>query len=201
MGEADWGQTTGLKRKDWADILAIGLAVSVVALGGLTVVKPAIDNFGAVYKQNPFKPETTTTTTIRKVPGKPTETTINRQPAEGSWTERALGDSGLLLLRVAVVVLAAFLAAAAMQRLVMGDYALKVGPVEVPALTAASEDALTAIKADLEALGARLSKLESFRRVSLLDSSDTKRSLAKVAEELAQLKRRIDDLSNGRGPQ
>jgi len=43
-------------------------------------------------------------------------------------------------LRVGIVVLAAFLAGAVAQRVLLGDYALKVGPVAVPALTAASDD-------------------------------------------------------------
>ena len=126
--------------KGRADFLAGLIAASVLVVGALVVVQPALQHRSDLANDNPFRPALSREVVEKRVPGKPVERTTTTKPASAPWVERALGNSGLLLLRVGIVVLAAFLAGAVAQRVLLGDYALKVGPVEVPALTAASDD-------------------------------------------------------------
>jgi hypothetical protein len=168
--------------------LLAGLAAVVVAIvGGFVVAKPAFDHRGDVTNQNPFTPRTTEEVVTKEVAGKPTETTTTRKPESSGFVERALGNSGLFLLRVGIVALAAFLAAAVVQRTIMGDYALKVGPLEIPALTEASETALEGVKADLERLNGQVAELERARRAGIRRDSKTRRTTATLASRLAAL--------------
>jgi DNA-binding XRE family transcriptional regulator len=89
-------------RRRLADWSAGVLAVVVLALGGLVVVKPALDNWNALYRANPF------------------------DSARASAIERVLGPSGLLLVRLSLVALAAFALAAVLQRAILADY--RFGP-------------------------------------------------------------------------
>jgi hypothetical protein len=45
-----------MSRRTIADLAAGLAAVGVLALGGLIVVKPALDHFSDVYRGNPFTP-------------------------------------------------------------------------------------------------------------------------------------------------
>jgi DNA-binding XRE family transcriptional regulator len=112
-------------RNKIADWTAGALAILVLVLGGLVVVKPAIDNWDDLYRGDPFSAERTTQVVQTKQAGKPAQTTITRKEASASSVERALGKSGLLLLRLALVGVAAFLLAAALQRAILGDYSLR----------------------------------------------------------------------------
>jgi DNA-binding XRE family transcriptional regulator len=89
-------------RRRLADWSAGVLAVVVLALGGLVVVKPALDNWDALYRANPF------------------------DSARASAIERVLGPSGLLLVRLSLVAFAAFALAAVLQRVILADY--RFGP-------------------------------------------------------------------------
>jgi DNA-binding XRE family transcriptional regulator len=112
-------------RNKIADWTAGALAILVLALGGLVVVKPAIDNWDDLYRGDPFSAERTTQVVQTKQAGKPAQTTITRKEASASGVERALGKSGLLLLRVALLGVAALLVAAALQRAILGNYSLR----------------------------------------------------------------------------
>ena len=57
---------------------------------------------------------------------KRTETVEN---SSRSFVERALGESGLILLQLAVILLASFMAGAFTQRVLVGEFALKVGGI------------------------------------------------------------------------
>jgi DNA-binding XRE family transcriptional regulator len=130
-------------RRGIADWSACGLAVVVLALGGLVVIKPAVDHWGELYRGDPFA-SGTTTQIVQKTAGKKvdrTRTTVTEDSS--SFPERLLGDSGTLLFRLALVALAAFLAAAVLQRAILGSYGLRVG--DRPRLRpAASNGALAA---------------------------------------------------------
>lgn len=112
-------------RNKIADLTAGALAILVLVLGGLVVVKPAIDNWDDLYRGDPFSAGRTTQVVQIKQAGKPAQTTITRKEASSSGVERALGKSGLLLLRVALVGIAAFLVAATLQRAILGNYSLR----------------------------------------------------------------------------
>jgi DNA-binding XRE family transcriptional regulator len=113
-------------RRGIADWSACGLAVAVLALGGLIVIKPAADHWDDLYRGDPFAPGTTTQI-VQKTAGKKvdrTRTTVTEDSS--SFPERLLGDSGVLLFRLALVALAAFMAAALLQRAILGAYGLRV---------------------------------------------------------------------------
>jgi DNA-binding XRE family transcriptional regulator len=104
------------------------LAVAILAFGGLLVVKPAVDNWDDLYRANPFASSTTKETVVRVRGGKPIGRTIKTKESDSSFTERVLGNSGLLFLRLSLVALAALLAAAVLQRALLGSYGLRVAP-------------------------------------------------------------------------
>ena len=103
------------------------MAVAILVLGGLVVVKPAVDHWDDLYRGDPFKAGTTTQI-VQKTAGKKvdrTRTTVTEDSS--SFAERLLGDSGALLIRLALVALAAYLAAALLQRAILGEYGLRRG--------------------------------------------------------------------------
>jgi DNA-binding XRE family transcriptional regulator len=116
-----------MMRRAVADWSAGVLAVAVLALGGLIVVKPAIDNWDELYRADPFATQITTERVDRDRAGKRTETKVTTRWASDSFVERGLGNSGLLLVRVALVALAAFLVAAVLHRALLGSYGLRSG--------------------------------------------------------------------------
>jgi DNA-binding XRE family transcriptional regulator len=118
-----------MKRRAIADWSAGVVAVAVLVLGGLVVVKPALDHWNDVYRDDPFRAATTTQTVRSKSSETAVRTTVTKKEST-PFAERALGRGGLLLLRLAVVVLAAFLAAAVVQRIVLGSYGLRARPAQ-----------------------------------------------------------------------
>jgi hypothetical protein len=66
------------------------------------------------------------TSSVSTVKDETTTADINRS----AW-ERALDPDGWLFLRLLLVVLAAFLVGAATQRILLGEYAIKIGPLEL----------------------------------------------------------------------
>jgi len=133
-----WAQRTA------AAILIAG--IGVVALGsyrtGLMPAGPA---------------ETTTTTKDTKetkTTGKGPESTERHEVTTAlkeTTFERALGPPGLLFLRLSLVLLVAFFSGAAVQRVLLGEFSLKVGPIELPPLPPLQEEALQKVPADLVA--------------------------------------------------
>ena len=125
-------------RRGIADWSACGLAIAVLVLGGLIVIKPAVDQWDSLYRGDPFGPGTTTQI-VQKTEGKKvdrTRTTVTEDAS--SFPERLLGDAGVLLFRLALVALAAFLAAATLQRAILGSYGLRA-PESPRRLAAAAE--------------------------------------------------------------
>ena len=172
------------------------MAVAVLVLGGLVVVKPAVDHWDDLYRGDPFRAGTTSQV-VQKTSGKKVDRTrTTTKEASSSFPERMLGDSGVLLLRLCLVVLAAFLAAAVLQRVILGTYGLRGGIAPGPRRTPApaSNSALATDRAhelrtsngadatDQEAAGATLApgiaKLVATRREAL---GLSQRELAKRA--------------------
>lgn len=128
-----------------ADWSAGALAVIVLALGGLVVVKPAVDHWDSLYRADPFEVGATTQR-IEQRGGKPVKTTTTTDKA--SAAERVLGNSGLLLVRVMLVALAAFLASAVLHRAILGSYGLRVGRAGAPALAPSRPKADRKVRTD-----------------------------------------------------
>ena len=112
-------------RRAIADWSACALAILVLAAGGLVVVKPAIDHWDDLYRGDPFKAGTTSQI-VQETNGERVDRTRTTSTEDASsFPERVLGDSGVLLVRLLLVVLAAFLAGAVLQRAILGDYGLR----------------------------------------------------------------------------
>ena len=112
-------------RRAIADWTACALAVAILALGGLVVVKPALDNWDDLYRGNPFEAGTTSQVVQHTDGEKVDRTRTTTQEDASSFPERVLGDAGVLLVRLLLVVLTAFLAAAVLQRAILGQYSLR----------------------------------------------------------------------------
>jgi hypothetical protein len=155
-------------RKGIADFAAAITVVGVAILSVIVIVEPARDHWGDVKNEDPFArrqvTEVVTSTKLKRKtnpPGQQTgidkrfkvasrERKATTKEADESVLERSLASGGLLLLRLGVAALAAFIAGAAVQRTIMGNYAFKAGPLEVPELAAASEAAVDELTALLD---------------------------------------------------
>lgn len=119
-------------RRAIADWSACGVAVAILVLGGLVVVKPAVDHWDDLYRGDPFEVGTTTQI-VQKTSGKKVDRTRTTATEDSSsFPERVLGDSGVLLIRLALVALAAYLAAALLQRAILGEYGLRRADIRRP---------------------------------------------------------------------
>jgi DNA-binding XRE family transcriptional regulator len=117
-------------RRRVADWSAGILAVAVLVFGGLVVIKPALDNWDALYRASPFE-TATTTKKFRDRDGRLTAIATTKQKA--SAIERVLAPSGLLALRLILVAFAALLLAAILHRVVLADYRLGIRRAGAPA--------------------------------------------------------------------
>ncbi len=136
-------------RRAIADWSAAALAVAILVLGGLVVIKPATDHWDDVYRADPFVVGTTTQKVQKRLPAtggktarpRVSRTTTTTTEESSSFVERLLGKSGTLLLRLGLVVLLAWLAAALLQRAILGAYGLRI-PAPAPRARTAPEHPL-----------------------------------------------------------
>lgn len=152
-----------------ADIWARVASVVVAVVGLAVVVIPTAGNFA--FDEDPFEPaqQVKKVETVAADGKKTLQTTTS--PASPSLAERSLGDGGLLLLRIGVVALASFLAGAVVQRTILARFDLKVGGIEIPELTEATDDAIVT-------LAARIERQEDATTRALLTLAELSRSLA-----------------------
>lgn len=130
-----------------------------------------------VVQQRGKAPKTTKTVEDQSpAPARPKKVVSTTQEGERSFTERVLGDGGLIVLQIGAIVLAAFLVAALLQRLVLGQYAIKLGSFELPAA------AVDTTADGLEALGTKIDEVEARGRADE----------ASVRDDLVLLYRRLD---------
>ncbi len=126
-------------RRSIADWTAAALAVAILGVGGLVVIKPALDHWDDVYRADPFVVGTTTQKVQKRLPAirgrsarpRVSRTTTTTTESSSSFAERLLGKSGTVLLRLGLVALVAWLAAALLQRALLGTYSLRIGPPPV----------------------------------------------------------------------
>jgi len=134
----------------------------VLVLGLLVIVAPAVRHSETLF-DDPFggQVERRTVETL-DAGGRVTGTVVTTEPA-GSWLERSLGPGGVLLLRVAVVAVAAFLAGALVYRTASGNFPLEVAGVKFADKASAGLDELSETVAtmagQLEALNAEVARL------------------------------------------
>jgi ABC-type transporter Mla subunit MlaD len=138
--------------------------VGVFLLGLVVVVGPALWHTGSLFR-DPFTPavEKKTVETF-DAGGVKTGTEVTTGPAGGSLIERSMAAGGVLLLRLAVVAAAAYLAGALVFRTISGTFPTEIGGV-VFAEAAGGLDKLGAnvgdLKNDLAALAARFEASEA----------------------------------------
>jgi hypothetical protein len=167
----------------WAQIAA----VAVLAVGLILVLLPAIAHLRAVF-EDPFASPRTTVRVVKTEPGGAQTVTETTSDTSRSFLEKSLAAGGLLLLRLGIVALAAFLAGAVVQRILLANFALKLGPLEVPDIkraAAASEEALRAIE---DRLGKQARATESAMAVAADAAQGVarlQRTLLPVAEMFA----------------
>ena len=139
-----------------------------------------------------------TRTIVTESAGRMTETTTTTGEAAGSFFERALAASGLLFLRLGLLLVAAFLAGAIVQRTLLGRFAFKLGPVEVPDLPQAAEasrDAINKIQAGVKRQVSRLANQVAMKlEQNASTTAQTGSLVAATARELSQLRERIAEL-------
>ena len=152
---------------------------------------PAVTNTTTVKSKPAGKPGTTTTTTQvqGEKPGRPAESTVTTTEGERTTFERVLGDGGMIVVQLAAVVLAAFLAAAVAQRVLLGEYGgLKLGALELGAIARASTAGLDELKQAVQKLREDAATAEDVNKAQ----EESRREDAAVNRDLALLLRRID---------
>jgi DNA-binding XRE family transcriptional regulator len=128
------------RRRTIADWCAGALAVIVLVAGGLVVIKPAVDHSDDLYRANPFAVGTTTQKVRERRTAKATRTTTTTTESSSSFAERLMGKSGVVLFRLCLVALVAFLAGALVHRAILGSYGFRSAPVGARAPVAAPSE-------------------------------------------------------------
>jgi hypothetical protein len=169
-----------------ADKVALALAI-LAALISAAIVSTHGPELGAPTK---------TTVIVEAASGGGVPKKIRRTTEVGprSFFERVLGDGGIVLLQIGAVLLVAFLTGAFAQRLLMGDFALKLGPLELSTLQEGTERTVL----DLTAQVATLSEAEA-KRTRDLESvtkqvADSSNGLIVVGGIVSELREKITEL-------
>ena len=125
-------------------------------------------------------------------------TTTTTKEADRSLLERSLAAGGLLLVRIGVVALAAFLAGAVVQRTLLGNFALKLGPLEIPELKRAAEESERALGEIQSQLKTQTEATEEAMSVAA-DAADAVSSVATDVEALTAALGTLLDLAGDGG--
>lgn len=199
-------------RRGAADLTAALVAVAVAGIGigviandshvlaprsTTSVTKRAVGHTSATHKQTTVvtrtrgKP-TTRMTTSERVPGTPRQprtTTVTTQTGERTFVERVLGDGGLFVLQIGVVLLAAFLSAAMVQRVIVGQFGgLELGTFKLSEIASASTSGIEALGDDLKKLREEAATAKDLKALDELRRND----LAALKEDLALAYKRMD---------
>lgn len=187
-----------------SSLVAVGVVVvGIAAMGGdwtvddpkttTTVVSAAVGKGERAQKTTTVTTRhggrvARTTKTVEATPGRaaqPAKRVTTTVAGGKTVIERVLGDGGLVMLRLGAIVLAAFLAAAIVQRVVLGEYAITVGGLELPAVAAGkAAEGLDAVSEKIDAIdGARQG-----------DAAQAKADLAVLYARLAALEQRVAQL-------
>jgi uncharacterized coiled-coil protein SlyX len=206
-----------------ADAVAIAVAIAVVVAGVfLVVVKgPSFDppakttttveigTGSGVGKKtettevnkstNPKSVSEKSSTAVEQPSGEPAgkrTTTVEDSPR--SFTERVLGESGLILLQIGIILLAAFLAGAFTQRVLLGDFALKLGGLlELGAVQEKAEQTLVGLTAKVAETADAQAKQQKSLEALADNVRDISAASVNVGLAIAQLRDRIEKLESG----
>lgn len=156
-----------------------------------------------VFGPNGHTKTRTTTKTSTTAPGSPQSTETTTVDGSRSFIERILGDNGVVFLQIGAVLLAAFIAGAAIQRVLVGQYGgLKVGSLgvselapEVAELSGKSikelEAALAAFQQESKTKFEEVGKsLEATRRESRVVDSELSNDLYVITSRLREAEKK-----------
>lgn len=134
--------------------------------------------------------------TVERPTGKPVgKRTTTVEEGSRSFFERALGESGLIGLQAAIVVLAAFLGAALTQRALVGDFSVKVGNLlELAATQDHVDDSATELAAKVSKLEDAVSKRSEKQDAMAVRAEETMIGLAATGHAVAEVVHRIDEM-------
>jgi hypothetical protein len=197
------GERAGGQRRN-ADSVATGVFLAVLVLGlglvGFQVV-PHLDELG----ENPFAAQDETKTVVKKdAAGNVVETQITTEPDSGSLPERAFGAAGLLFVRIALVGLGAFVAAAIARKVLTHDYGIKVGGLEIESVASTTRESIDALELLVANIRRNHEDLKQDADSRLADASLVISSLTaavgKLNDEVAGLATKVAPLTTRRPP-
>jgi hypothetical protein len=172
-----------------ADNAARATAAVVLVVGLIVIVLPALLHMGDVWR-NPFVPSQTEVVEVTMQPDGTKVTKTTTEEAPRSFVERALAAGGLLLLRIGAVVLASFIAGAAVQRAILGRFDMKLGPLELPDLKDTAEETEAALGAVQQELKSQVGATKEAMKVAAVATQGVialRSQLTELSNEVAQL--------------
>jgi hypothetical protein len=149
-----------------------------------TTKTTTLDEDGDIAKTTVI--ETTSATSSQVKPS--TEVTATKNEADDSFLERALGPGGLIVFRFAIVAFAAFIAGAVVQRTVMGQFAIKLGVLELGELQAATTDSVAELKKTTDSLAATQARLA---RLVGSKEKKTRATMEALSAQVKELEKRL----------
>lgn len=168
--------------------------VAVFLLGLVVVVGPAVWNADSLFRDPFTGAEERRTVETFDPAGTLTGREVTTSPAGGSLIERALGAGGVLLLRLAVVSAAAYLAGALVYRTMSGTFPSEIGGVKFAEEAAVGLDkltgSLTALGAEVAALAARVEAIEPQVAGAQEGIERVAQAVVALAEDLGELRAR-----------
>ncbi len=200
-----------------ADKVAAFVGVVILLVGGFLAFRHGLDlaaptktttvvesasgsGVGKATTTSQAASETGSAAATQEATGEPTgKTTTTTETGARSTLERALDDGGAGLIKLAAVMLATFVAAAFTQRLLLGDFSLKLGPLELAQVQERNEQTLIKLTARVaEAADAQNKQAESIRLIDDRVRNSLDRTLV-IAEAIAELKERVQVLERKQG--
>jgi hypothetical protein len=126
-------------------------------------------------------------------PAKPAETTTTTEDGQRTFLERILGNGGLVILQIAVAVIAAFLAGAIVQRVLLGEYGgFKFGNFELSSVARASSTSVEKLGDDLKKAREEADNaIKGAKAESAKEDGDIRKELAIIYKHLDLIEKRI----------
>jgi hypothetical protein len=187
MVSSDGAKVSDDPRPGPEDLWARRTALAVALLGLIVVIVPALLHVGRVLADDPFAAPTRKVIVVREGDGKKeTETTIS--PDDRSMLDRGLSSGGLLLLRLGVVAVAAFLAGATVQRIIARDFSGKFGPLELQKVSRAAVASSVTVRDLTQALQTQKALAQQTGELASRTARQTARLSSRTAEELEELR-------------
>ena len=152
------------------------------------------DHPGSLFR-DPFRPAVQEKTVATfDATGNRTGTVVTTEPGGGSLIERSLASGGVLLLRLAVVAAAAYLAGALVFRTLSGTFPSEIGGVKFAEEAAVGLDKLTS---GLKVVGDEVAELTARLQVTETELGGMRTAAAGGAYAVSQLGQRLDEAEDG----